>query len=33
MARKKEVDYFSLFVEAIDFSIILGDMLSDIVKQ
>ncbi|MBQ5761389.1 MAG: DUF47 family protein [Clostridia bacterium] len=33
MAKKKEVDYYALFVEAIDYSIILGDMLSDIIKQ
>lgn len=33
MAKKKEVDYYSLFVEALDFSIVLGDMLTDIIKQ
>ena len=33
MAKKKEVDYYSLFAEGIDVSIVLGDMLSDIIKQ
>ena len=33
MAKRKEVDYLSLFSEAIDYSIVLGDMLDDLVKQ